>query len=1322
MKRLITFLATTLFLLMLVPKTAGAVDFYVKKVADTQSLYLWTDASGSTTEWLGGWGNDKGKLSDLYVDADGTKWYKKTVEIPVDTKVNAIVHTSSGQSQNSNEYTISSTNSVITIDWDGNGSNKGVLADGSSKTFTEFLPNKIRYRVKGSTGAYVIQDVNFGGDTKINLAANKDYEFQISDETGTWYGLDGSASMVVGGANDWRLFNNKTGFCYILTLTQGTYTFKVVKNPDGSNGQIGVTVVYPGVNLNDYKNKLMYRVDGTDAPAEFASINYSGDGTAKVYLEKGRTYKFKISNSNNGQDPTWFGSDGKITSTNTELKGLEKGKTAKIEADRTGEYTFTVSWPGDKPTVNVTYPAEEIPAYTLRYKVKGSSDAFTMVALTDNTTATVNLEANKTYEYEISGPNSVWFGDQNNGTMNKGNCLNWPFYKNKQCFITTNTAGDYKFTVNWESTEKALVSVAYPSVKAGKYYLVVPDENVGNTPRAISNKEWLPANHKAFEMIPSRERNSTVLNNDLTSVTLKIDGNNGRQLRYDSNHKIKFYIYDETNDMFYRPNKADYDEAAAEIGTLDRNYSCVDTEGNVQMIPRFRTSNQRDAIGRSHNVIKTRAEIEADGNNRYYYIEQGSAAYTIDDVSYPTMSLTFMFSKYNESKDYILKEGGSETGHFEHGNCIYYVDGERKLGNAHLLVAFLKTRAFNPGTNTCAKYYTEHIKKQVEGAALAGLYLIGNFGQKFLTGSESEYDQSKYKMEPNYWYNGVIDNARTDIQNADSIVYSVEVRRGDVNWDKFFLSFTTGDALGQGKDGDPRNMWNPLLRPRVQNQMDAQALEGGIFYFLSDYGHGADQSQSLNPLLSEEQKKNYASYRVYFNATYSTYRIEFYDNFCIAGPAVNGQSGDTSKSGTYFDADHRHGMLEETVNGLKCYRYRGEFKNGSTFAFFVNPETSALYYCEDDDNAAVNSNTGDRWHTQAPVGENGVATGADYPYHNKVAWQTDGSSDINNPALGKGNAILWTLPDGVYTLRFYNHEGNTSDVDHTKALYTIDKEVELKNVSSTFEVWKDDSKTEKVSKTYEYGGLRTFSDDCALMLPLGVKAYYANSIDEEKGRVNLKEVPGNIIIPAHCPVIIYDLSMKAGDNGLGRTAVKTINLCPVPGNKEYIKTLEEMVPNEADKVNYLVDLSTIQDGQTIQPEADGKYNFFMNNQVYLDYDYAKKVSAPLNFWRARADAVIKKNYTYLSVDKDIRPVFYTGAQNYVRPDASENIANSKRSYCFILSFGDVDDDTVVTGITSVNAGDKTADSDAWYTIQGIRIAAPAVPGMYIHNGKKVVLK
>ncbi len=44
----------------------------------------------------------------------------------------------------------------------------------------------------------------------------------------------------------------------------------------------------------------------------------------------------------------------------------------------------------------------------------------------------------------------------------------------------------------------------------------------------------------------------------------------------------------------------------------------------------------------------------------------------------------------------------------------------------------------------------------------------------------------------------------------------------------------------------------------------------------------------------------------------------------------------------------------------------------------------------------------------------------------------------------------------------------------------------------------------------------------------------------------------------------------------------------------------------------------------------------------------------------------------------------------------------------------------VTGIDAVNAAEK-ADDNAWYTIQGIRTDKPA-KGLYIHNGKKVVIK
>ena len=1034
-------------------------------------------------------------------------------------------------------------------------------------------------------------------------------------------------------------------------------------------------------------NYLRWGIDGQSQSGSI-SITYDGGGygTATMKnLDANTTYWFTFVNGYGEQ----FGNTGYMTSSScTDWTFTKDVGACHFTTTDAGDYVFNVRWNGSNNIVSITYPTGST-GETAFYLVGDLPDAYWSINdnfkfSPDGTDYSITLKGSAvsgkqfklksktgTTESFIAGPSS-----ENNITLDNPVAFTGDDGKN-YVFPQLDSNAEYIMTLTMTSSSAGEFVVKKKDSSSAKYYLIVPNANVGNTNRYVPSEEFAaPAGHKAFRLKASRERNSTVINNDLTTLALKLDG---RQLRYNTNGEIEFYIQSSDGTVYMQPKDND-DDKYIKLALKARN---------------------------DVDYYATRTGTYSSNQNRYYKIRKNDTNPT--DGSVDTKTLVFMFSKGNASKTAHINDDtdynknvpisngnsidGETTGRYDTGKDLKYNVG--KTGN--LIVGFLMSRGAG------SKYYEEHIKGN-------GLYLVGSIAQTNYT-----HDKS-HPMEKRYWKDGRIvklSDLGDDEAKADSIVYNCLVRNTGRSWDDFFLSFSTGDVV------EGTGLWNLLLRPCVQDQMDAQELGGGVTFYQYDSGD-TNNGQSLNPLLSEEQKKNYASYRIYFNATYSTYRIEFYDNFCIAGPAVNGQSKDESKSGIYFDADHRHGMLEETVNGRKCYRYRGEFKKGSTFAFFVNPETSALYYCEDNDNAAVNDNTGDRWHTQAPV-DGGVATGADYPYHNKVAWMTDGSSDPSNPALGEGKAILWTLPDGVYTLRFYNHGGNNDSDNHAGALYTIDKEVELKNASSTFEVWNGD-KTGKIEKTFEYGGLRTFSDDCALMLPLGVKAYYANSIDEEKGKVILKEVPGNII-PAHCPVIIYDLSMKAGNKGLGRTAVKTINLCPVPGvEKEYTKTLEKMVSTEADKVNYLVDLSTVPAGQIIQPEVDGKYNFCMTNQVNLNGDYSKKVAAPLNFWRAKPGAAAKKNYTYLSVDKDIRPVFYTGAQNYGRPDASEDIANSKRSYCFILSFGDVDDDNVVTGITSVNVNDKTADSNAWYTIQGIRIAAPAVPGMYIHNGKKVVLK
>ena len=51
-----------------------------------------------------------------------------------------------------------------------------------------------------------------------------------------------------------------------------------------------------------------------------------------------------------------------------------------------------------------------------------------------------------------------------------------------------------------------------------------------------------------------------------------------------------------------------------------------------------------------------------------------------------------------------------------------------------------------------------------------------------------------------------------------------------------------------------------------------------------------------------------------------------------------------------------------------------------------------------------------------------------------------------------------------------------------------------------------------------------------------------------------------------------------------------------------------------------------------------------------------------------------------------------------------------------------DDNTEITGIENINSSDATADDNgAYYNLNGQRVGKPQ-HGVYIHNGKKIIIK
>lgn len=267
--------------------------------------------------------------------------------------------------------------------------------------------------------------------------------------------------------------------------------------------------------------------------------------------------------------------------------------------------------------------------------------------------------------------------------------------------------------------------------------------------------------------------------------------------------------------------------------------------------------------------------------------------------------------------------------------------------------------------------------------------------------------------------------------------------------------------------------------------------------------------------------------------------------------------------------------------------------------------------------------------------------------------------------------------------------------------------------------------------------IRTFSSNANWDLPTDgtVKAYVVHSYADgengglkSQGVMKLREIK---YIPAEMGVVLVA-------DGKGVTAGEIeVNL--VSKWDGFATTQEDLWVKKDDYHgqpfnNYLVGLST--DGMFVTEgdfdEAENKYvnrnfalNWFSNTKTG---NALKAAGTPglkdkpngdagdsdyLGFFRLKGN--IQKEYAYLQLSKDV--VDYnlqlTGSKEDVQ------VADVKLSPNFGMVF-DTDFD-FVTGINSVSDVKKNSNNGC-YTLQGVKVQRPTAPGLYIMNGKKVIVK
>ena len=339
-------------------------------------------------------------------------------------------------------------------------------------------------------------------------------------------------------------------------------------------------------------------------------------------------------------------------------------------------------------------------------------------------------------------------------------------------------------------------------------------------------------------------------------------------------------------------------------------------------------------------------------------------------------------------------------------------------------------------------------------------------------------------------------------------------------------------------------------------------------------------------------------------------------------------------------------------------------------------------------------------------GEGHSATAAD---HNVVSYTEQ------NDNSGAEYHIIWNRPAGTWTVRFYKEYVNENgQIKHTY-YYTITENhsVALKDFSDVS--YKGNKRTILMTGAYKY--FRTFSDTKAWKCPEDVHIYVVSDFIPAKeataatteatyASYKLTEInKDSHIIPENTGVILATASQEVGVYSVKTDPnyynLLTINLTEVAKNASYDRPKSKLTP--------------LYVGRTLPSEEDGCYNYlfgFYNAKRVYPESYPDASQFLLGFWISNGTGVYNSNGAYMKISKEEAKGMRLGTSyKFVN-----GITNSKFVPALLFDFANANE------TTGINIVKNTTVDDKYYTLSGVQVAKPSTKGIYIHNGKKIVIK
>ena len=421
--------------------------------------------------------------------------------------------------------------------------------------------------------------------------------------------------------------------------------------------------------------------------------------------------------------------------------------------------------------------------------------------------------------------------------------------------------------------------------------------------------------------------------------------------------------------------------------------------------------------------------------------------------------------------------------------------------------------------------------------------------------------------------------------------------------------------------------------------------------------------------------------------------------------------GTLNEDGSWDFTSHAADMIYDDVE--QCYTttiVTTVDEGKKHFRFVGNHDPKINWYEDSKDDAKMKAKT----PLSDPDAEGHTADAND---PNKVNYTQDGANsevDWN---------IIWNRSAGRWTVRLYFYTRNVAGEPVTDYYYTINKNSDL--VLRDFEnvQYKTEGKRE-ILKRGGYKFFRTWSDHKAWKISKDVDIFIVDNMTEGTNSVefSLKKISDSEtanVIPAEVGVILATkkdaTNIEGGGKFYERPSQTSYNTLVIP-MEEY--TGEETTADYSqNRLVPMVEAGVVPTYNEKTDEYNYLFGFFrankgMNVTTYKDNQFL------LGFWLSKGAGLFYSNSAYLPVKSATAAKMKLGTK-YGQFEKDPNTGNSKYIPALLFDFANVGG---TTGINEVVNQNSKLNDGKYYTLSGQQVEKPTAGGIYIHNGRKFVVK